>query len=140
MSFEKDSFFSDQQHYELIFADLSISVLVYLLKNLFYFFSCFFRTIQKGFHLLYCDVSWVVCIEVGERVFELFLLEELLFIAGSHQKLREIYPSRAVGVDEFQDIFDLFMGKSASLGVKNLNQFFFFNDPISVFVDFSEGG
>jgi hypothetical protein len=82
----------------------------------------------------------VVCIEVGERVLELFLLEELFFIAGSHQKLSEIYPSRAVGVDEFQDIFDLFMGKGASLRVKNLNQFFFLNDSISVFVDFSEGG
>jgi hypothetical protein len=81
----------------------------------------------------------MVSIKIAERTLQLLLLQELLLVTGSHQKLSEIYPTRTVRVDYLKDALHLVRLKSGITVTKDRYQLIPLYDSIAIDIDLFEG-
>lgn len=89
-----------EQFNEFLFTDISIVVLVDLLKYFFNWFLRFFCVLKKMGDFLESDCSWMVNIKILESLLEMLLIEGSFGIKSSNKELSVINMSGTVGIND----------------------------------------
>lgn len=81
----------------------------------------------------------MVRVQVRKRILQPLLLQQLLLVARSHQKLREINQTRPICVNQAYYLVDLDLGEGSSAVVlEHKEEFLLPDDSVAVLVDFAE--
>ncbi len=81
----------------------------------------------------------MICVQVVKGVLQSFPLQNLLLITGCHQKLSEINQPRAIGIHNFQNLFDLLLAQGALwMVIEHKQQLILSNNSITVLVHIPE--
>lgn len=93
---------------KLLLTDLAIMILINLLEDLADFFLRMLLILQKRGYLIIRDKTWMIHIEIGEGLFEVFLAE-FLRLQGCYCKLSEVYLTWVICVDyPHQKVYPIF--------------------------------
>lgn len=81
----------------------------------------------------------MISVKVVESVAKSLLLQHLLLVAGCHEKLSEIYPAGAVGIDQLQYLLDfVFSEAGVRVAVEDGNKFLLADNAVSISVHLFE--
>lgn len=111
-----DSLLFKEQRKELLFGYCPVAIIVYFIKDIFYILVCLFRAIEEGLNFLNRYEPTMVRVKVIEGILETLSLQDLFLVTGGHEELCKVNQAWFVGIDELQNLFNLFLAKTA-LGV-----------------------
>lgn len=86
----------------------AITILINLLEYLFDLIISLFGTVEERFDLIDRDLPAVVSIQVVKGVLKPLPFKYFLLVTSCNEELSEIYKSRSIGVNNLENLLDLF--------------------------------